>query len=262
MIINYQPFLNELDLLEIKLRTLGSAADIHLVTECDMTFTGINKPLYFAENQSRFSNFPIKYVELEDPWKNLAPWDREWRQRQLGLAAIVGILAKYPNDSHIILWTDTDETIKPDVIQRFATYPGRPTHGNLSCDFLRFSFSTWANRTWDYPRITRCKGAAVVEPPRADFVNIPTLKDCGWHFEYFGGRDMLLEKINATSHASENGPSKTGVGTRAFWQNTRKGFLPPHETLTPYPFDRLPKSVREDRQRYEHLFTPAGLRPK
>ncbi len=59
MIVCASPFFNELDLLEIKCRELAGIVDLFVIVESTLTFTGIPKPLYFANNKARFAEFPL-----------------------------------------------------------------------------------------------------------------------------------------------------------------------------------------------------------
>lgn len=243
MIVCFQPFLNELDLLEVKMETLGDAVDLWVVVESGLTFTGINKPLLFKENQGRFSKFPVHYVQLEDPLVDVGPWEREIWQRNAATKAIRAIDARYAERPKLVLWTDSDEVIKPEAIDKFKAE--KVPFANMELDMLEYYFN-WAHpKKWPFPRISWFRGQ---EPSRGDFT-VPTLKDCGWHFEYCGGKERLLEKVNATSHAS-------GLGTRDFWQRVRKGVLPSCEILKPYPEERLPKFIQDNRERFAGYFSP------
>src|SRR3989338_9028995 len=55
-------FLNELDLLEIRLNILYDHVDYFVIIECAETFSGLPKPLYFSENKDRFTQFAPKII--------------------------------------------------------------------------------------------------------------------------------------------------------------------------------------------------------
>ena len=44
-------FYNELDVLEARLNILDSVVDYHIITESNVTWSGIPKPFYFNENK-------------------------------------------------------------------------------------------------------------------------------------------------------------------------------------------------------------------
>ena len=54
MIVDCFPFFNELDILEIRLNSLAPYVDRFVLTECNVTHSGNQKPLFFAENKERF----------------------------------------------------------------------------------------------------------------------------------------------------------------------------------------------------------------
>ena len=49
-------FFNELDLLEIRLETLDPYVDYFVISECDSTFSGIDKPYVFEKNKDKLNN--------------------------------------------------------------------------------------------------------------------------------------------------------------------------------------------------------------
>jgi len=55
-------FFNELDLLEIRLTMLYPHVDYFVISECDYTFSGKQKPFYFDENKEKFSKFMDKII--------------------------------------------------------------------------------------------------------------------------------------------------------------------------------------------------------
>lgn len=53
---------NELDLLEIRLNELDSVVDYFVILESNVTFTGLPKQTYFADNRERYSEFNHKIL--------------------------------------------------------------------------------------------------------------------------------------------------------------------------------------------------------
>ena len=58
-------FFNELDLLELRLETLDPYVDHFVISECDSTFSGEDKPFYFEENKEKFSKFLDKIIYIK-----------------------------------------------------------------------------------------------------------------------------------------------------------------------------------------------------
>ena len=48
---------DELDLMEIRMEILDKYVDYFVIVEATITFMGESKPLYFQENESRFSKW-------------------------------------------------------------------------------------------------------------------------------------------------------------------------------------------------------------
>ena len=229
MVISVQNFFNEIDLLTIKCEALRGAVDLFVVAESPITFSGLNKPMYFQEKKHLFDKYPIHYVDLsgieETDFMKESPWNREQVQKNAVLEEVKKI------NPEIVLWGDTDETPRPDVVERFRSMDV-PT-ANLEMDMLLYYFNREHPDKWPYHRIAKWNGEIA---PRGDF-SLPMIPDAGWHFEYFGLRQMLLDKINATSHAIED-------TARSFYKAVRAGSKPGLEKCSPYPVEKLPDYVR------------------
>jgi len=112
MIIDCFLFFDELDLLEVRLHELQDVVDVFVLTESPITFTGIEKPLFFQENKDRFKGFEIVHAVCNDLAVCL-PMERERIQKQYNLDAAFNILS--PGD--IIMQGDCDEIPKASVIK-------------------------------------------------------------------------------------------------------------------------------------------------
>ena len=55
-------FLNEFDLLELRLKTLNHIVDYFVITEVNETFSGVSKPFLFEKNRKRFKKFDQKII--------------------------------------------------------------------------------------------------------------------------------------------------------------------------------------------------------
>jgi beta-1,4-mannosyl-glycoprotein beta-1,4-N-acetylglucosaminyltransferase len=239
MIVCAQCFLNELDLLEIKLNELRGTVDLFIVLESDRTFTGKPKPLYFHDNRKRFSEFNIRHEIISlPPEGDLAAWPREDIQR----GRLVSITDRITSNGDIILWVDMDELPRKEKIVEFAA--GNLESASLQMDFLAFYFDRvnpeWK---WVHPKIHRKNGAFQA----CRYESRPIIDDAGWHFEFMGERDHLLSKISATSHAED--AYKNG-----FYQSVSEGNRPGLEGTFKYPTEKLPQYVQENLDKYQQYF--------
>lgn len=239
MIITCQPFLNEIERLKIKLETLKGAVDLHVIAESPITFTGVNKPMYFQLNREVFKDYPIHYIDLsylqETKAMKLDPWVREEAQRQAIIHHIRDIKPE------IVLFGDSDETPKPEVIERFRSL--KCPMANLEMDMLLFYFNRIRPEPWRYHRIAKWSGRVA---DRGVWTH-PMIKDAGWHFEYMGGKQTLLEKVNASSHATEE-------GGRNFFQSVSRGNYPGLDSTHEYPIERLPYYVQQNKDKFKDWF--------
>ena len=140
------PFYNELDLLELRLRSLSEVVDYFVISECDETFSGQKKPMHYAENRSRYQEFAAKIIynpvgsnDLADmsnePWvayRTRADHVREHKHggrapQSLHLSlkreishrdAAVRALLPHVSNNDLILLSDVDEIPKVSAIER------------------------------------------------------------------------------------------------------------------------------------------------
>ncbi len=95
-------FFNEVDLLEIRLNSLGPYIERFVLCESSVTHSGKDKPLYFPENKERFKDFNITH--LISPPRNASSWRLEHYQREYLMNGISDI-----DGEEIILLSDLDE---------------------------------------------------------------------------------------------------------------------------------------------------------
>ena len=239
MIVSVNNFFNELDRFEIKCETLSGVVDLHVVAESPLTFTGINKPMHFQENKERYSKYPIHYLDLSYLPETRAMKENPWRREEAQREAILKELNKLSPE--IVIFGDADETASPDVVERFRSLNCEVA--NLEMDMLFYFFNKLHPDKWLYQRICKFNGKVA---PRADF-SLPLIKDAGWHFAYFGGKEALLQKIKATSHGVENAATE-------FFNEIQNDRYPIIHLCTEYPEEKLPNYVKENRDRFIKWF--------
>jgi beta-1,4-mannosyl-glycoprotein beta-1,4-N-acetylglucosaminyltransferase len=237
MIITAQMFLNELDIFEVKLHELKGIVDLHVVLEATTTHTGISKPLYFSENQARFREWPIHHIVSEETF-SLSTHEIDDSNRSILLREV----AKLKPD--ILLWVDADEVPRASTVQRFlaSDHPACC----LQMDNVWWRFNRQCVADPHNNNGIACRYPVNMHSNRAANA-FPILADGGWHFEFFGSRADVLEKINATAHAVE-------PGSRATWRAVYDGHPFAGMNLAPYPIERLPRYVLDNRERFARYF--------
>lgn len=111
-------FFNELDLLEIRLKTYYDKVDYFVLCECSKTQQGKDKPYYYEENKTRFEKFADKiiHIKADKPpiLKNKRDWSIEFYQRE---CIEQGIRNARSND--LIIISDLDEFYSYEVLNFF-----------------------------------------------------------------------------------------------------------------------------------------------
>lgn len=219
------PFFNELDVLEIRLNELAPVVDKFLIVECRETFGGDKKPLYFADNRSRFQAFADKIehriIDSVEPrytrgtLKMNVPGVKAQDIRNIGRAReasqrnmIAPMLASLnPDRLDAIIFSDCDEIPSASGVRFYLS--------QLEDGIARFKQHTFyynVNCLIDYgrdicsrARIGRYENLLNLDSDLYKFrmagnkvANFPAIENGGWHFSYFGGDIAKLhEKVNA-----------------------------------------------------------------
>lgn len=273
-------FFNELDLLEIRLNILDSSVDYFVIVESDETFTGIPKPLFFAENQSRFEPWRhkiIHHVVRNTPSSQsdvrsrlgsvnvtqaerrllekvlaapnlpleLAFWVREFYQRES-----INHALKTVDGSGLCFLSDVDEIWSP-----FASVP---LHGEPTLRFEQKMYTYFLNNRTSEKWVGTV--AADLHTVRESSINAlrqqsrkkhGRSKNGGWHFTNMGGVDNLIAKIEAYAHQEINTDKvKSSLAERI---SSNKDFIGRRYRLWVDDTD-LPQFVLDNRQRYQALF--------
>jgi len=222
------PFLNELDILEIRLNTLNKIVDYFLITEATTTFSGNEKKLYLSENINLFSKFKDKIIiQILDDVPNLNPFERDWYQRDKAKS----ILSEHLVETDFVIYGDVDEIPKPESlilaksklnetikIVHFAQNLNyyylnlRETSGTLLSymgEYENVLNKKWIGTTlskWSY-----AKQFTMTELRNPEHKNVGhRVDDGGWHFSYVGGEfetsveDRAKTKLIGSAHQEVN----------------------------------------------------------
>lgn len=181
-------FLHELDLLEAHLDEHTQFIDRIVVIESKSTYSGLEKPLYFKENEARFRRFNIEYeefptdkfVKIPDGYDdaNRKQWfdarrnNREAQQKY--------IFAKYSKEGDYVCNSDVDEIWSVDAWD--AAYDMmKDENCYIAPRVRRFMYYIDAiGRSQDYWRITKSTQSTHVRQRGTKRGATPV--DIGWHF--------------------------------------------------------------------------------
>lgn len=210
------PLLNELDLLEVRLRELEGLVDVHVISESPRTYAGTEKPLHFAEHRARFDRWldTIRYVvttRLEaatfQHFGDQVRWQRENGQRAALGEALHGL---EPDD--VVILSDVDEIPRRETVERYIEWHST---GLLRPPLPMYLYRTGLRIAAPQASLLRiCRGALLLTHSPEDVRRMPTrafpergVRDSarwGWHMSYFGGVDAIRYKVAQAAHPEED----------------------------------------------------------
>lgn len=229
------PFFNELDLLEIRLNVLDPVIERFVIVESTRTYSGIPKPLFFADNDHRFKKFWPKIIHLVHEGQPtdindgiLTPVERTWRNENSQRNLILKSLEYDRPSDDLFLLADTDEIPKPEKLleaKDLALKTKEPVGLSLLCSYYWYNYvmlngprsraayvfnpytlekfhETKFNTDMNSPSMVRWHMVA----PGYDS-DFHTIHDAGWHLSSMGGIDKLKEKLESFGHHSHLDPS-------------------------------------------------------
>ena len=236
------PFLDELDILEIRLATLDPVVDFHVIGESPLTHSGKPKPMVFAENAERFRRWKDKIVyRVIDFPAAMTDWAREKQQRK---ALWYGFAGK-PDD--LVLLSDVDEIPNPTAVRnaRFNILLC-----NMHVGKLNWRWAEPAHESWAIARIfpAHSIGTRFADLEEARLTHMPPLGPAGWHLSWMNNQQRKLDSFvhqELVPHADIQGALKG-----------QPLFPDVEDTVKPIEWvglDQLPAYVAENKDRFNHM---------
>jgi beta-1,4-mannosyl-glycoprotein beta-1,4-N-acetylglucosaminyltransferase len=215
-------FYNELDLLELRLKTMHAHVDHFVVAECPLTMAGDPKPLFFAENKERFAPYLDKIVHVVIPPAAETDYtvlmqkqsSEAYQRNALSLG-----FSRF-DDRDIIMISDVDEIVDPDCL--------RKVRGAINCgvEFLALR-QHWHLLYLNARVVARRSQKDMLDPckwfgtlccnrkvmrtvfhdrPHSIWArkwgkaghNLFLVDNGGWHLSYLGGVEKVMNKLKAT----------------------------------------------------------------
>lgn len=227
-VIDVFPFFNELDILEIRLNALDPYVDLFILSEATKTFSGLDKPLYYAENKDQFAKFNHKIIHnvVEDNTdSNLHPYQRDIFQKD----SIKQVVMQYVSEDDVIIWSDVDEIPNPDAIEEVESYFEPNTIFHFAQDncigYLNLVETTGQIRAmtpdWDYDDYPKWLGSKMFDKSILEKYTMSELRSKqdresnsrispgGWHWSYVGSdglsvEDRIIKKLECAAHLESN----------------------------------------------------------
>lgn len=208
MIVDSFIFLNELDLLEIRLEELYPVVDVFVLVESLKTFSNEDKPLFYGDNKKRFLKYSskIQHVVLTDLPQGDNPWYREVYQRKVALK----VLRDYPKDS-LCMMSDVDEIPKKESIEKsIKILNDNPNSIGMMYMYFCHGYvnqimkkeNNWLR--WGGTRFAFSQNWTEDKSGREAVTNKDLIiKDAGWHFRNILSPEELCYKLKSYSHFND-----------------------------------------------------------
>lgn len=226
------PFFNELDILELRLELLYDYVDYFVISECDSTFSGENKPFYFDDNKEKYKKYSDKiihlkhyktkdYLILENNYNGekkiiydkiinrlsfmiKSPktdygqphWCRDFFHKEL---TMLGLDICKPDD--IILFGDCDEIPEPSKL----IFDGDAYV--LNQKNMMYYLNT-ENKTNNWHGTLIIKYSNLIDGScmftRDSRMSFKKIDSAGWHLSWMGGKERMLQKLQSWGHQEYN----------------------------------------------------------
>lgn len=180
-------FFNELDLLEVRLNSLGPYVDEFVLCEMTTDHRGRVKPLFFEANKERYKGFKITH--LIAPSIEGSSWVLEHYQREYLMTGIERVSG--PED--MILLSDLDEI--PNL------QDWKQEEGVFRELVYYYYFNVCANTSWETTVAFKKKNKRkTLQKVRNHKSLYPALPYGGWHFSTLGTPEEIVHKIESFAH--------------------------------------------------------------
>ncbi len=198
MIIDAFMLFNELDILEFRLKLLWDDVDKFVIVEADKTFSGLEKPFYFEQHQSRFAwakdkihyhkiHISTQGLKLDEKPKKCDYTSDFWKIEQQQRNAIIDACAGFDDGDTLILG-DLDEIPARTAL---AWVKQNPTALPIVCKQYWFLYDLTHLKKFSWP------GSIFVSLAKARAIGAQNLRDArGW----------LANKQNVTVLGNANNP--------------------------------------------------------
>lgn len=261
------PFFNELELLEIRLEELFEVVDHFVIVEAKKSFTGLPKPLYYADNKNIFDKYKEKIIHIvlddlpADGKNEQAFWINEIHQHN---AAVKGLMNCKPND--IIMLSDADEIPRCSTIQKIKEFHASNQNNNFSnppniqqlkpyilalelqnfsCQINRIAPTKWPGPAKSCPYwVLKYLSINDIHLLHLSHHDLPMIENAGWHFNTMGDWKRAIDKWKAHN-------TDLAHAMMINEESLKKNYVDFQARHIPIPIDEsFPKLVRIKEQYY------------
>ena len=196
-------FFNELDVLDIHLKEMDRLVDKFILVESHIKHDGGRKPLYYADNSARFSEFKHKIIhivtdDIERLNENKLWCSRQERDDTNRNHIKHGLKDAHPDD--IFIHSDVDEIANAVKLSSVINAPDFDASKIYCCQMRLFQYYfnlEVTSRIWQGNTLTRVGNLKTVLALRNERLNGQNIMipNCGWHFSYMGSPELILLKL-------------------------------------------------------------------
>lgn len=260
-------FKNEVDVLEIRLGTIGHLVDVIVIAEATVDQRGRHKDLVFPQHWERWEPWAdkIRYVVVDDmPEGEGHEWDQR-RERHQRDALIRGMPDLRLDD--LVYVSDLDEIPYPEALEEAFAHPPLRLPMDLHVYALNWRWLDRGCRIGTLGAVVlgsaiRARGVcgAVLWDPDVKSRN----EVSGWHLTYQGGVEAIRSKITGMMDRAEDlvmpGVDPAVVITDEWIEESirtgRDIFGRTYRNTDWVPVEELPAYVLENIGRFEHMLVP------
>ena len=248
-------FNHEVELLEIRFNILNDYVDNFIITEGDITFSGLPKESHYLKNKDKFKKWEHKIIHNQIKLPDLnGPWDREIYSRNSVLDLNIF------EDDDLIIMSDGDEIPNPEVIEHSSEWITSDTHFTFEQSCYAYWLNNLYSNQWYGTRAAtfkymKNKTVDDVREGTEDESKITgsTITNGGWHFTYLGDEEHIRQKINSFCDRHFDVPEVTDNISK----NLSEGNDVLNRTHIKYQTvkldDSFPQYILDNQEKYSHL---------
>ncbi|WP_342757107.1 glycosyl transferase GT17 family protein [Kineothrix sedimenti] len=275
MVYDSFQFFNELDILLLRMHILNDVVDKFVISESTVTFSGDEKPLFYAENKEMFKEFEHKIIHnvVDDTPMDCDAFTRDHHQK---CAVARGLSGCKPED--IVIFSDVDEIPNPETLKTlipkvedgkiymlaqrlfYCYLDMEEVSGRLlsvTGDFDGVEKPMWlGTKVCRYSMLEHYTTEELRNKEQKTIgVRVP---DGGWHFSYMGGgknqsvEERVKYKIKSAAHQEYNNRS-TLSKVRKNIKNHEDIFGREAQMVQVKVDETFPAYLRENIDKYRYL---------
>jgi len=258
-------FLNELDLLEIRLNILDEYVDKFVITEAKEGHSGKKKEANLFHNMERFSKFKDKIIyQVIEKFPDLPSHLKHRFQVNYALN-----VTKNLDENVLIMSGDIDEIPNPEILEKslrlasegkFIVFEQKMCYYYLNVQTEDLHSVAGEKENWLGTRL--CKNKLLLKNVLTiDDLRLPhptshglVVKNGGWHFSHQGGLDKITEKIESSLHQEFNNQfiknnitnaiANFDAGTDLYFRKAKFKIV---------KLDNYPEYIVKNKEKYNHM---------